>query len=133
MSLLGCKLCEVGTVSIFYLLIFSVEDTCFTCVGFCHTSAWTNHTDTHVPSLLKTPALSHLISPSRLSQSTGLSTLCHTANSHWLSISHTVMYVSILFSQLILPSRPPTEPTSLFSYVSISIAALQIGSLLPSF
>ena len=45
----------------------------------------------YVPSLwtsLPSPTPSH---PSGLSQSTGLSSLCHTANSHWLSILHMVM------------------------------------------
>ena len=39
---------------------------------------------------LPSPTASHL---SRLSQSTRLSSMCHTANSHWLSILHTVMYM----------------------------------------
>ena len=39
---------------------------------------------------LPSPTPSH---PFRLSQSTSLSSLCHTANLHWLSILHMVMYM----------------------------------------
>ena len=59
-------------------------------VGFCHTSTWISQRYTHVPSLLYLPSASH---PSRLSQNTGLSSLCHTENSHWLFILQTVMYM----------------------------------------
>ena len=53
----------------------------------------------------------------------GLSSLNHTANSHWLSLSHMVMYVSLLLSPLVPPSPrvpatstpPHTVSTSLFS------------------
>ena len=58
------------------------------CVGLYHTSTWISHRYTYVPSLLNplsSPTPSH---PSRLSQSTGLSSLCHMANSHLLSILH---------------------------------------------
>ena len=41
-------------------------------------------------SSLPPPAPSH---PSRLSQSPGLSSLSHTANSHWLSILHVLVYM----------------------------------------
>ena len=46
----------------------------------------------YVPSLLRLPPTSHPSHPSMLSQSTRLSSLCYSANSHWLSILHTVMY-----------------------------------------
>ena len=66
------------------------------CVSFCHTSAWVNNMKhEYIPSLLKTP--SHLsVHPTPLGchrgcHSTGLSSLCHTANSHFLSILHMVM------------------------------------------
>ena len=50
----------------------------------------------YVPSLLNLPpTLSH---PSRLSQSTSLSFPHQTANSHWLSILHLVMYMLSYYS-----------------------------------
>ena len=52
--------------------------------------------------------------PSRLLQSHGLSSLSHTANSHWLCILHMVMYVSVVLSQFVPPSPSPTVTTSLF-------------------
>ena len=45
----------------------------------------------------------------------GLSPLYHTANSHWLSILHMVMYVFMLFPQFIPPS--PTTPAPPVLYV----------------
>ena len=44
------------------------------------------------------PSWIPLPSPSRLSQSTGLSSLCHTINSHLLSILHMEMYMFSCYS-----------------------------------
>ena len=74
------------------------------CVGFCHTSTRTSHRYTSVPSFLNSSPISHPSHPSRLSQSTGLSSLCHTANSHLLSILQIVMY---MFSSYSLSSFDP--------------------------
>ena len=65
------------------------------------------------PSLTSLPPLtpSHL---SRLSRSTRLSSLCHTANPHFLSIFGVAIYVSMFLSLFILSSPFPTV-TSLFS------------------
>ena len=52
------------------------------------------------------PSPSH---PSRLLPSPVLSSLRHTANSHWLSILHMAMYVSMSLSPYILLS--PSSPT----------------------
>ena len=46
--------------------------------------------------------------PSRLSQSPGLSSLSHPANSHWLSILDRVACVSMLLSPFVPPS--PSSP-----------------------
>jgi len=52
-----------------------------------------------------------------------LSSLCYTANSHWLSdFTHGDVYVSMLLSQFVPPSPPRSVFTSLFSYVCVSIA-----------
>ena len=48
------------------------------CVGFCHTSTWFSHRYVYVLSPLDLPSTSH---PSRLSQSTKLSSLCYTTTS----------------------------------------------------
>ena len=58
--------------------------------------------------LLPHPSPSH---SSRLSQSPGLSSLNHTASSHWLSILHMVMYMFQYYSlywshPLLAPLRP---------------------------
>ena len=66
--------------------------------------------------------------PSRLLQSTGLSSLCHTANSQWLSILHMVIYVSMPLSLFVPPSLFPCCVHRSALYVCISFAALQIGS-----
>ena len=60
------------------------------------------------------PFWTSLLSPSpsypyRLIQSPCLSFLSHTANSHWLSILHMVMFVSTLLFPYISPS-PPLSP-----------------------
>ena len=71
------------------------------CVDFYQISMWISHRFTHVPSLLPSPSLSH---PSRLSLNPCLSSLSPTTISHWLSILHVVMYVSMLVSPYIPPS-----------------------------
>ena len=80
------------------------------CVDFCHTSSWVSHRFTHVLSLLPPATPSH---PSRLSQNTGLNSLCHTANSHWLSILPVVMYVSD-FRNVCFNTTLSTRPTLSF-------------------
>ena len=92
---------------------FKLEGNCFTvfCVGFCHTSIRISHRYTHVPSLVNLPLTSH---PSRLSQSTSLSFLHHTANFHSLYFTYGDAYASMLVSLFIPPSPSPTVSTSLF-------------------
>ena len=53
-------------------------------VAFCHTSIRISHRYTHVPSLPDLPPISLPIPPFSLSQRPCLSSLSHTANSHWL-------------------------------------------------
>jgi len=66
-------------------------------------SSWTS---------LQPPTPSH---PARMSQSTRLSSLGQVANSHWLSVLHTVVYVSMLLSRFISHSLYPVVSISLFS------------------
>ena len=73
---------------------------------------------------LQPSTLSH---PSRLSQSTGLRFLCHTANSHQISILHMVIYMFLCFT---LNSFHPLLlcVQKFVFYVCIFMAALQIDS-----
>ena len=72
--------------------------------------------------------------PSGCHRALALGALLHTSNSHWLSISHMLMY--ICFSAIL-----SNHPTLFFSYwvqksvlyVCVSFAALYIGSSVPSF
>ena len=66
------------------------------------------------PSLTSLP-LSTPFNPFRLSQSTGLSSLQHTASSQWLSVLYMVMYMFQCYSQSVPPSPCPTVSTCLFS------------------
>ena len=68
--------------------------------------------------------------PSRLSQSTGLSSLGHTANSHWLSVVRMAMYMfpcSSLHSSH--PLLPPPQPLSI-SLFSMTVVHIYDGILL---
>ena len=60
-------------------------------VKYQHESA----TGTHMSLLLGPPTPSH---PSRLPQNIGLTCQCHTANSHWLSVLHMVVYMFQCYS-----------------------------------
>ena len=64
--------------------------------------------------------------PSRFLQSTGLSSLSHTANSHWLSILHMEIYVSMHFLHTSHPLLLSTiaMSISLVLNVCVSLAAL---------
>ena len=59
------------------------------CDGFCHVSTWISHRYTYVSSLLNLPPHP---TPLGCHRALGLGSLCRTANSHWLSILHMVMY-----------------------------------------
>ena len=84
------------------------------CVGLCIP---VNRPQEYVyPLSLNLPA-----HPSRLSQSTGPSSLCYTAPSLWLSVLHTVLYVSVLLCKSVPPFPSRSVSTSLFS-VSASVS-----------
>ena len=72
---------------------------------------------------LPPPTLSH---PSRWSQSPGLSSLSHLANSHWLSILHKLMYMFPCYS---FYSSHPLLPTHYT--VSIGLFSMSSYPLLP--
>ena len=62
------------------------------------------------PSLSNCPPSPYTYCPSRWSQSPCLKFLSHTANSHWLSISHVALQIFTLLSLYTLPSPPPLPP-----------------------
>ena len=110
----GCVVLLLLLFVCFHLFLFNWRITALQCcVGFCHTSAWTSHMYACFPSLLNIALTSHPSHPSRLLQSTWLSSLCYTANSHWLSVLQMAIHISLLFSQFILPS--PSVSTGSFS------------------
>ena len=91
-----------------------------------------NQPQVHICPLPPEPSpFSHPIHPSRLSQSTGLISLCQIANSHWLSTLHMVMCMfPCHFLNLPRPLPPHCVLKSVL-YVCVFIAALQIGSSVP--
>ena len=103
-------------------------------VVFCHTSTRISHRYTHVPFLPDLPPVSRPTPPFSLSQRPCLSSLSHTANSHWLiCFTHGIVNFYVTLSIHL--------PFSLLSshlvhrsvlYVCFSIAALKINSSVPS-
>ena len=100
-------------------------------------SAWTSHRYTHVFSpwtSLPPPALSH---PSRLSQSTRLSSLlCYTGACHYVYIMYIHIYICIcIYFSATFSIRPTLSfPQSIHKsvlYIRVSIPAQQIGSSVP--
>ena len=56
----------------------------------------------------------------------GLSSLCHTANTHQLSILHMVIYVSMLISVFVPPSPSPGWGGSSYYWVRVEVHALHL-------
>ena len=80
------------------------------CVSFCHMSRWIS-TGIHMSSPSWTSLLHPIpFYPSRLQRAPDLSSLSHTANSHWLSILHMVVYMLLpsCFSRVRLCATPWT-------------------------
>ena len=83
------------------------------CVGLCHTSTWISHRYPYVPSFLNLSP-SHLLpypAPLCCHRVPDLTSLCHTANSYWLSVlymvMHTFPYYSLNSSHPLLPPLCP--------------------------
>ena len=73
------------------------------CIALCHTSIWISHRCIYIYILPPDPIpLGHHRTPN-------LSTLSHTANSHWLSILHIVVYTFSCYSVYSL--HPLLSPT----------------------
>ena len=81
------------------------------CVSFCHISTWISYRYTYVPSLLNPLPSASSFHHSRLSRSNGLSSLCHIANFHLLSILHMLVCMFPCSSlNLSHPLFPPLCP-----------------------
>ena len=100
---------SMNLFSFIFPLFILLEDNCFTLL--CWPLPYINMNQPQVyicPLLPESPShLLHYPSPLILSQSSGLSSHCHTANSHLLSIIHMIMYIfpcySLSSSQSLLP------------------------------
>ena len=99
---------------IFYWRIIALQNF----VVFCHTSTRISHRYTNVPSLPNLSPISPCNPPFSLLQRPCLSSLSHTASSHWLSILQMVVYISMLLYVLNYTSY------KILSYIHYSIGLL---------
>lgn len=83
------------------LCIFKLEDNCFILLCYFLMMSQTQIYMAPPPEALPTPT--HPIPPSRMSQSTGWSSLCHTANSHVLAVSPVCFMLYSQLSHTLLP------------------------------
>ena len=97
------------------------------CSGFCHTLTWISHEYTCVPPVPNPPPTSPHPIPQGHPIALALRALSRASDLHWSSISHGNIHVSMLFSQIILPSPSPTESKSLF-FTSVSLLLSHIQS-----
>ena len=101
---------------LYNLLIFNQRIIAFQCcVSFCHASAWISSRYTYVPSLVTSLPPPTPSDPSWLSQGPGMSTFQHTANPHYRSSLHMVVYLFQYDPQFIPHCPSPTVFTDLFS------------------
>ena len=91
----------------------------------CHTSTWVSHGCTCVPHPEPPSQLPPHPIPLGCPSSLALSALFHALNLDWSSISHMVIYVSVLFSEIIPPSPSPTGSKRLF-LISVSLLLSQV-------
>ena len=96
------------------------------CVSFCFIIKWIRHTYTYIPiappTCISLPC--SLSNPSRWSQSTELISLCYVAASHYLSILHSVVYIShaTLSFHPILPFTLPVSSSPFSTSASLFVS-----------
>ena len=103
------------------LLFFLLEDNCFTIVSVFAIHQHESAIGIYMPPVTAEPP-SHLpLHPNSASynRAPDLSSLSHTANSHWLSILHMVMYMFQCYSINSTSISSPTVSASLFSVSSL--------------
>ena len=102
------------------------------CVDSCHTSTLISHRYTSVPSLLNPSPISHPIPCFQdVTEHQVEFLMLHSKFPLAINFTYGNVYVSRLFSQFVPPtSCPPVVHKSV--YICVSIAALQIGSSVPS-
>ena len=100
-------------IYIYIYLKFLLEDNCFTVLFWFLSYSNVNQSQgyTYPPPLEPPSHLPPHLTSLACHRAPGLSFLCHIANSHWLSILYTVMYMfpcySLNLSRLLLPSLCP--------------------------
>ena len=127
---------------LFIIIIILLEDNCFTILCWFPLYINMNQPQVYVyPLPPESPAHLPPHSPLQVITEHCVDSLCQTVRRELcvaelpLAICFTCgnVYVFILFSQCDPPSPSPTVATSSVLYVCVSIAALQIGSSVPSF
>ena len=101
LSILFLKFILIGRLLLYNVVLLSAIHQ--------HESAIGIHTSPPSQMYHPSPTPSH---PFRLSQSIRLSSLCHTTNPHWLSLTQSSVYVSVPLS--VPPSLSPAVSTGLF-------------------
>ena len=94
--LMCCIFFQVNSFLILNLFIFKLKDNCFTKVCFFLPTSTININQPQIcicPLLLEPPSWLPAHPTTLVLQSPSLSSLSHTTNSRWLSISHMVMWV----------------------------------------
>ena len=102
---------------IFFVYLLLLKDNCFAVLcwflPYIHMNQPWVYIFLSLLNFLPTPS-----DPSRLSQSPCLSSMSYMANSHWLSILHMVIYVSMLLFLFVPPS--PSSLPPLYPLCSVS-------------
>ena len=100
---------------IFYWRIIALQY----CTGFCHISTEISQRDSYISSLSHLPPISHPVPPHQVVTEHWMESVSLSKSPLTACFTYGNIYVSVLFSQIILPSPSPTEFKSLF-FMSVS-------------